>query len=104
MIQSTIEFSVHQRENNAESQDHLDINREHFSAQCKRVYDYLMNGGRLTVYSAMVDLRISSAPRRILDLKEKGVKISDRWVGEKETNKEWFMSTEDKMDNKKNVK
>lgn len=104
MSQTEILFDVHKRENNAESQGHLDINREHFSAQCKRVYDYLMNGGRLTVYSAIVGLRISSLPRRLKDLKDKGVRISDRWVGEKETNKEWFMSTEDKLDNKKNVK
>ena len=51
--QTQINFEIHQKENNPESQNILDGNRNHFSAQCKKVYDILKSGKRLTTTEAL---------------------------------------------------
>lgn len=71
-------FDVHRHENNEESQKNLDKNRKKFSQKCQIVYDRLMAGEILTVLGAAND-GISALPRRCLDLKQKGVEISDYW-------------------------
>lgn len=68
----------HRRENNAESQRTLDARRDHFTKKCAEVYRLLMAGQRLTVL-ACANAGIASLPRRILDLKQGGVAISDEW-------------------------
>jgi len=73
-------MKVHEHENNPESQEHLDKNKKHFSKQCLKVLQLLLDGKRLTVKSAITHYEIWSLPRRILDLKENGINISEEWV------------------------
>lgn len=85
---------THQRENNAESEQHLQENQKKFSKQCLKVLELLYQGKRLTTYSAP-GYGILSLPRRILDLKENGVQIDERWLTDaagKRTVKEWFIN------------
>jgi hypothetical protein len=84
--QLALDFT-HREENNYQSRKHLEENRERFSAQCRQVYDLLKSGVRLTVLSAITEYGISSLPRRILDLKEAGIEIKDRWMQEDGKNK-----------------
>ena len=86
--------TTHQRENNAESEQHLQENQKKFSKQCLKVLELLYQGKRLTTYSAP-GYGILSLPRRILDLKENGVEIAERWLTDengKRTVKEWYMN------------
>jgi hypothetical protein len=92
-------FNPHKAENNAASQKHLDANRAKFSRACSTVYSRLMAGDRLTVRQCAID-GISSLPRRVLDLKEQGVAISDEWAGGV---KVYFMSAADAVANRQAV-
>lgn len=74
---------IHTRENNSFSQSILDANYDELNGQCRKVYDLLKSGLRLTVRSAMIDYNISSLPRRILDLKKKGVDIKTELIDKK---------------------
>lgn len=88
-------MKIHQKENNQESQQHLEENKDHFSAQCLKVLEILQQGKRLTVKSAMNQYEIWSLPRRILDLKEKGIDIHDEWILDKDGKtkiKQWFLA------------
>lgn len=91
-------FTVHQSENNPESQRHLDKNRPKFNRQCQQVFDMLMKRTVLSTYTALVNHKIGHLPRRIKDLRESGVMISDCWDG---GSKHWYMTPEDKSHNKK---
>ncbi len=106
--QGEIQFNVHLAENSQESQTHLDENRIHFSDQCRKVYNLLMNGEKLTVLDAITNHGISSLPRRILDLigpehARTGIAIGNYW--KKPENgvkyKVWYMTEADKEWNKK---
>jgi hypothetical protein len=79
---------THQRENNSFSEQILFDQYERLNNQCKKVYDLLKSGHRLTVKDAILYHGISSLPRRILDLKEKGVPIKDEM---KNSYKEYFL-------------
>lgn len=87
MNQLAISFPVHRRENNLESQGHLDGKRDRFNAKCRYVFDKLMTGYQMTVLDAAID-GVASLPRRILDLRQCGVLIGDRWS---EGRKVYFM-------------
>lgn len=78
MNQPQLDFTPHRQENNAESQRHLDANRWHFNKKCAEVYRRLMACERLTVLDC-ANQGIASLPRRIKDLKEQGVCVSDVW-------------------------
>lgn len=87
---------VHGKENNKESQEHLEANAQKFGEKCQKVYDILQSGVRLTVLSAMTTYHISSLPRRIKDLRDMwGVTtIVDEWIEDKDGNnyiKQWYM-------------
>lgn len=77
MNQLSIDF-VHQTENNPESQAHLDNNREKFNGKCLQVLSWLREGKELTVLWC-ANNGVASLPRRIGDLKSKGITIHDRW-------------------------
>lgn len=95
-------FEIHSNENNRESLDNLNENRPHFNKQCQKVYDLLISGQQLTVYSSITQYHINSVPRRILDLKEKGVLINDKWdESVKPKVKVWFMNNGSKEFNSK---
>jgi len=85
-------FSVHEYESNGESQTILDNNRYIFSADCKKVYDLLMSGKRMTVKEMDVDRS------RLSDLKRQGFKFS--FELKEGRYKVWFCSSEDKEFNK----
>lgn len=69
---------LHRFENNAASQLYLDFNRVRLSAKCELVLRLLKEGKELRVREAAID-GIASLPRRIKDLRDCGVSISDRW-------------------------
>ncbi len=86
-------IQTHTREGNFESEQHLYSNREHFSKQCIKLYNLLMSGHTLTVYSALVEHGIASLPRRALDLSQSGVQLTAQpLLGTRI--KEWKMTQE----------
>ena len=98
--QLTISFDVaHRKENNRESQNILDQRRDDFSGDCWEILQRLMRGEVLTVKDMMIADVTCHLPRRILDLKEQGVNVNDRWVevnGKKHHHKEWWMDFNEK--------
>lgn len=90
-------FEVHRFENSAESQINLDTNRSHFNHKCTVVFNWLMQGEQLTALWA-ANNSVSSLPRRILDLKQNGVLISDKWV---DRVKVWYMDPDQTKFNQK---
>lgn len=93
------------KENNQESQKILEKNKNHFSKQCEIIFTLLMQGVRLTTYKALLGIRhgekiykIGDLRRRIKDLKDAGVNISE--ILNKERYKVWFMNEEDKNNNR----
>lgn len=89
-------FQVHANENNRESQSNLDECRVKFNRKCMTVFNWLMEGKELTALWAANNW-VASLPRRILDLKEGGVLISDRWES---GIKVWYLTNEQKQFNK----
>lgn len=99
-------IEVHGKENNRESQQHLEDNEPHFKKQCHTVLSLLRKGVVLTSRIAMIDYNIGDVHRRIGELREGGITgISDEWVmdadGKKTRFKKWFMPEFSK--NKKEV-
>jgi len=93
---------THLIENNPASQQHLDERRQDFNEGCKRVYDALINGERLTVAGAMGTLS-GDLRRRIKDLKDAGIQISDEWQHDgngRKIGKVWYMTAEQVKSNK----
>lgn len=97
---------VHRRENNPDSEAILNAGRKKFNRHCEAVFSCLMEGKTLTTTSALLGIRwkhhticIGDLRRRIKDLKENGVRISDRLTEERF--KEWYMTDEDKSYNLK---
>jgi len=90
-------FTVHEAENNRESLTNLNENRHKFNKQCLKVFNLLMGGNRLTVRDAIVEHGINSLPRRLLDLKQAGVLISDEWNRD---HKIWFMTPDQQKANR----
>lgn len=81
--QIQIDFSkcLHQRENSPANERHLKENFYRFTGQCAVVLSLLQKGEVLTVASAFaMKPRITSLPRRILDLSSNGVPIEKRWA------------------------
>ena len=74
-----LDFNIHHRENNAESELRLQEHTPHFSKQCIKLYEILRSGRKLTVLEAYSE-GIASLPRRVLDLKEGGVRIEKEKV------------------------
>ncbi len=65
------------------------------TTQNAKLLRHLRDGGTVTVWSGINDLRISSIPRRILDLKEMGHNIVDVWeVNGKARYKRWSLQKE----------
>lgn len=93
-------FEVHRFENRAESQMILDANRDHFSRQCRVIFDLLFSGKSINSHTAVKEYGIVDLRRRLCDLKSNGVRLS--WtLSENGRTKEWFFSKEDKEVNKR---
>lgn len=90
-LQHQIDFSILEHvENNSESQKHFDENKEHFSNQCRIVYEALLRGERLTTTKALIKYGIGDLRRRIKDLKDIwSVPVQDEYV--KGNYKEYFL-------------
>jgi len=70
----------HERENNAESEQHLHDNYEHFSIQLRKVYDLLLSGVRLTQLGAANEYGINSLSTRISELKANKIEVKKEWL------------------------
>jgi len=97
LIQTSIDWNqvAHTKENNSFSQGILEASSVTVNGNCKKVYDLLLSGHRLTVNGVVKDHEISSLPRRILDI-EKKLKIKvkrDVIQGEKSKYVEYWLET-----------
>jgi len=50
------------------------------ATQCARILHHMKQGKRITFAQAFSMFGVMHLPRRILDLKQSGVKISDRFI------------------------
>lgn len=66
-MQTQINFHI---ENNQESQAIFNGNIEHFSKQCRIVYEAMKRGERLTTTDALIKYGIGDLRRRIKDLRD----------------------------------
>lgn len=89
-------FDVHERENNPESQVHLNRNRRRLSKQCKMIYKLMLQGQRVRFKELMLEYGVHSLPRRICDLKEYGIPVKSRFIHKdgKATVKEYWLTPE----------
>ena len=90
------EIEIHQRENNPESEGHLQANAKKFSQQCALVHRLLAQGKELTSRIAMIEYGIGDLHRRVGELRDwHGIKIKDRWEmnadGKTTRNKVWYI-------------
>lgn len=91
---------VHTTENNIGSQHQLDKYRVHFNTQCRQVFNLLMNGTELNSRDGVTVYGILDTKRRIKELRDWGVLISDRAILNSHGAKQWFMTETDKIFNK----
>lgn len=68
MSQQLDVFQVHAMENLPDNQEILECNRDHFSNQCRIVYEALKRGERLTTTEALLKYGIGDLRRRCKDL------------------------------------
>ena len=78
--QAEIDFTIHARENNPESQMILDANRPLFSNQCKKVYEALLRGEKLTTGIALLNYQIGDLRARIRDIRNSGIDVKDEYI------------------------
>lgn len=90
--QIPIDFStLNHVENKVSNQEHFERNKEHFSNQCRIVYEALLRGERLTTTKALLNYGIGDLRRRIKDLKDIwNVPVQDKVVEGKF--KEYFLN------------
>lgn len=69
-IEIDFTHTVHQSENNRESEMWLEENYERLNDQCKRLLKIFLNGGRFTVLELMTKHFIGDPRRRIKDLRD----------------------------------
>lgn len=95
------EFEVHSRESNHENEAILNENRKRLSRNCQTIFSALMRGEVLNSVLVSSTYRIIDFRRRICDLKDNGVRM--QWEKSKMGKglRNWFMSEEDKIFNKK---
>ena len=79
-IPHDFDFTLHEKENNRESENNLNDNRKHFSKKCKLTLELLLQGKHLQVLQAANEYRIHSLPRRIGDLKLLGISIEAPFI------------------------
>jgi hypothetical protein len=78
--QTEMDFTIHAVENNPESQMVLDANRPLFKNQCKKVYEALCRGERLTTASALINYQIGDLRARIRDIRNSGINVQDTYI------------------------
>lgn len=90
---------VHDFDNNPESQKQLNKNRPELKTQCQRIFDLLMQGKQLTVWSMYTIYKIGDPRRRMKDLKDSGVEVSETKT--QKGTKTWYMTPEQVKSNQK---
>lgn len=69
------------KENNSESQRYFEKNGKRFSEQCKKVYEALLRGEKLTTASALLKYKIGDLRRRCKDLRDNyGIDVKSSYV------------------------
>lgn len=90
---------VHLRENNAESQQHLELKREDFNEQCWKVLNRMLNGERLC-YLTAINSGIGDIRRRSKDLIDGfGILVRREWAvidGIRQDYKHYYIADEDR--------
>ena len=86
----------HRKENNPESQKHLEDNEQKFVGQCAIVLSLLQKGIVLSSYIAMTQYRLGHLARRLKDLRDNaGVHIDETFEtdasGKVTRNKLWYI-------------
>lgn len=85
--------SVHVRENNPDSQAHLDLKREDFNAQCWEVLKRMLDGEKLS-YLTAINTGIGDIRRRAKDLIDgKGIPVKREWATDENGNRldfKWY--------------
>jgi len=86
---------LHTRENNPESQAHLEANKYHFVGQCAIVYSLLKAGVVLSTRIGQLNYNIGDLRARIRDLMDAGVRVDKVFEmdekGKKTRFKKYFM-------------
>ena len=81
MIQTTINFPIHTRENNALSESFLHRDTPRLSKQCECILSHLMQHGSITTWEAIQQYGITRLSGRIFDLRKAGYKIETVGTG-----------------------
>jgi hypothetical protein len=90
LVQTTFDFTIHEKENNADSQAHLEVNTEKWMHHCKIIYEAMKRGKKVgnedpRVWDESIKnyRRIGHLPRRIADIKKylegTGIEVKDDW-------------------------
>lgn len=91
--------AVHGRENNPASQQHLELKREDFNAQCWAVLKRMLDGEKLS-YLTAINTGIGDIRRRAKDLIDgKGIPVKREWAtidGVKQDYKWYYIAPEDR--------
>lgn len=91
--------AVHGRENNPDSQRHLELKREDFNEQCWRVLKRMLDGEKLS-YLTAINSGIGDIRRRAKDLIDgKGIPVKREWAienGERQDYKWYYIAPEDR--------
>jgi hypothetical protein len=75
-MQTLLDFTVHSRENNNESQTYYEANVEHFNRQALQVWEHLKRGESISCDEARELYGIRHLPRRIADIRTQ-VQVKD---------------------------
>ena len=75
MIQTTLDFPIHTRENNALSERFLHLDTPRLSKQCEAILNHLMQFGSITTWEAIQQYGITRLSGRIFDLRKAGYNI-----------------------------
>lgn len=75
MIQTTLDFPIHTRENNALSESFLHRDSIRLSKQCQCILTHLMQFGSITTWEAIQQYGITRLSGRIFDLRKAGYNI-----------------------------
>jgi hypothetical protein len=86
-MQTLLDFTVHSRENNSHSQSILESQYERLSNNCKKLYEAMSKGRRLTgmdcINMGMIEYR-----RRFKDMIDAGIPVKSEMVGNV---KQWYL-------------